>query len=87
MSSYLEEVLDPFGIIAVAFPANTLDLFDLARLAGGLDVLEMHVAVLAEVHDASKEVEQTCEQGCENVENGVKRGLYKNEKEYGVCLY
>ncbi len=57
---YLEKVLDMFRVIAVAFPTDPLHFFDLARLACGLDVLEMHLWVLAEVHNRAKEVEQTC---------------------------
>ncbi len=49
-----------FRVIAVAFPTDPLHLFDLARLACGLDVFEMHIWVLAEVHNRAKEVEQTC---------------------------
>lgn len=48
---YLEKVLDSFRVVAVAFPTDPLHLFDLARLACGLDVFEMHLWVLAEVHN------------------------------------
>lgn len=58
-SSYLQEVLHAFGVVAVALPADPLHLLDLAGLAGCLDVLEVHLGVLAEVHDGTQEVEQT----------------------------
>lgn len=57
-SSYLEEVFNPLSIVAVALPADPLHLFDLARFAGGLDVLEVDVGLLAEVHDGAEEVKQ-----------------------------
>ena len=56
----LEEVLDALGIVAVALTADPLHLLDLARLARRLDVLEVHLGVLAEVHDGAEEVEQAC---------------------------
>lgn len=59
---YLEEVLDTFGVVAVAFPTDPLHLFDLACLACGLDVFEMDLWVLAEVHDGAQEIEEACVQ-------------------------
>ena len=35
------------------------DLFDLAGLAGGLNVLKVDVGILGKVDDGSQEVEQT----------------------------
>ena len=58
----LEESLDFLGVVAVALSADSLHFFDLARLAGSLDVLEMHICVLAEVHYGSEEVEQAWNQ-------------------------
>ena len=55
----LEEVLDALGVVAVALTTDALHLFDLAGLTRGLDVLEVHLCVLAEVHNGSKEVKQT----------------------------
>ena len=59
---YLEEVLDTLWVVAVALAADALHLLDLARLARRLDVLEVHVLLLAEVHDRAQEVEQACTQ-------------------------
>lgn len=56
---YLEEVLDALRVVAVALSADPLHLFDLARLAGSLDVFEVDLRVLAEVHDRAQEVKQT----------------------------
>ena len=57
---HLEEVLDALWVVAVALAADALHLFDLARLAGRLDVLEVDLGVLAEVHDGAQEIEQAC---------------------------
>lgn len=57
--SDLEEVLHAFGIVAVALSADSLHLFDLARFAGGLDVFEVDLWILAEVHNGPQEVKQT----------------------------
>jgi len=45
-------------VVAIAFPANPLDLLYLTSLAGGLDVFEVDVRLLAEVYDGAEEVEQ-----------------------------
>ena len=58
LSAYLEEVLYALGVVAVALATDPLHLLDLARLAGRLDVLEVDLWVLAEVHDGAQEVEQ-----------------------------
>lgn len=55
----LEEVLDTLGIVAVALTTDALHFLDLPSLAGSLDVLEMHILLLAEVHNGTQEVEQT----------------------------
>ena len=68
--SYLEEVLDALWVIAVALPTDPLHLFDLARLAGRLDVLEVHLWVLTEVDNGAQEVEETWV-----VQTGIRRGM------------
>ena len=45
----LQEVLDPLRGIAVALPADTLHLLDLAGLAGSLDILEMNLGILEKI--------------------------------------
>ena len=60
---HLEEVLDPLWVVAVALPADPLHLLDLARLAGGLDVLEVDVLVLTEVDHTTQEEVQACRMG------------------------
>ena len=55
----LEEVLHTLRIVAVTLSADSLHLFDLARLAGSLDIFEVNLGVLAEVHNGTQEVEQT----------------------------
>ena len=57
LSSHLEEVFDTFWIVAVAFPADPLDLLDLSSLTCSLDVLEVNLRILREIHYGSKEVE------------------------------
>lgn len=54
---YLEEVLDTLGVVAVALSTDPLHLFDLARLASGLDVFEVDFRVLTEVDNRAQEVE------------------------------
>ena len=56
---YLEEVLHSLRIITVTLPTDSLDLFDLSGLTRGLNVLEVNILVLTEVHDRAKEVEET----------------------------
>jgi len=48
--SFLEEILDFFGVVVVAFPANTFHLPNLASACSGLDVLEVDFRILADVH-------------------------------------
>ena len=55
---YLEEVFDPFWIIAVALSADPLNLFDLAGLTSSLDVLKMNILFLAEVYNRPQKVKQ-----------------------------
>lgn len=55
----LEEVLDTLGVVAVALTTDALHFLDLSSLAGSLNVLEMHILLLAEVHNGAQEVEQT----------------------------
>ena len=47
----LEEVLDTLRVIAAALTTDPLHLLHLSGLARRLDVLEVHLGVLAEVHD------------------------------------
>lgn len=56
---YLEEVLDTLRIVAVALSADPFHLFDLARLAGSLDVFEVNFRILTEVYNRAQEIEQT----------------------------
>lgn len=56
---YLEEVLDALGIVAAALSTDALHFFDLTRLTRRLDVLEVHIGVLTEVHDRAQKVKQT----------------------------
>ena len=60
-AAHLEEVLDALRVVAVALATDPLHLLDLARLARRLDVLEVHVGVLAVVDDRAEEVEQACD--------------------------
>lgn len=55
---YLEEVLDTLRVVAVALSTDSLHLFDLTRLAGGLDVFKVNFRLLTEVHNRAQEVEQ-----------------------------
>jgi hypothetical protein len=57
----LEEVLDLFGVIVIAFPANTLDLTDLSRAGGCLDILEVNLWILTKIDDRAKVVIQALE--------------------------
>jgi len=57
---YLEKVLDALRVVAAALAADALHLLHLPGLARRLDVLEVDLGVLAEVHDGTQEVEQTC---------------------------
>lgn len=57
--SNLEEVLHTFRVVAVTLSADSLHLFDLACFAGGLDIFEVDLWILAEVHNGTQEVEQT----------------------------
>mmetsp|Transcript_29787 Transcript_29787/g.50045 ORF Transcript_29787/g.50045 Transcript_29787/m.50045 type:complete len:243 (+) Transcript_29787:2993-3721(+) len=42
-----QELLDPLRVVLVRFPGDTLDFLDLARLGSRLDVLGVHLRVLA----------------------------------------
>lgn len=55
----LEEILDSFCIVAIAFTANSLNFFDLTGFASGLNVLEVNFLILAEVDNRAEEVKQT----------------------------
>lgn len=58
--SYLEEVLHTLRIVTVALSADSLHFFDLTSFTGSLDVFEVNLWILAEVHNGAQEVEQTC---------------------------
>jgi len=55
----LEEVLDFLRVVVVTLSANTLDLADLVRAGGRLDVLEVDFGVLAKVDDGAEIVIET----------------------------
>lgn len=57
--SDLEEVLHMFRIIAITLSADSLHLFNLACLASGLDIFEVDLWILAEVHNRAQKIEQT----------------------------
>jgi len=48
---YLEKVLDAFWIVAATFTTDAFHFLHLSRLARRLDVLEVHLGILTEVHD------------------------------------
>lgn len=56
---YLQEVLDPLRVVAVALSADPLHFFDLASLTGSLNVFEVDLWILAEIHNGAQEIEQT----------------------------
>lgn len=56
----LEEVLDLLGVVEVALADDALDLPDLAGARRGLDVLEVHLGVLADVDDRAEVVVESC---------------------------
>ena len=56
---YLKKVLDALRVVAAAFAADAFHFLHLTRLARRLNVLEVHLRILAEVHDRTQEVEQT----------------------------
>ena len=55
----LEEVLDLLRVVEVALAADALDFADLASASGGLNVLEVHLRVLAEVDNRAEIVVET----------------------------
>uniref|UniRef100_A0A8W7PT82 Uncharacterized protein n=1 Tax=Anopheles coluzzii TaxID=1518534 RepID=A0A8W7PT82_ANOCL len=73
----LQEVLDALRIVAVRLAADALHLLDLVGLAGGLDVLEVHLRILAEVDDRAEEVEQSLValEALEQVDQRLRRQL------------
>ena len=54
-----QEGLHLLGVVGVALAAHALHLLVLTHLGGGLDVLELHVAVGGSVRDGAEEVEET----------------------------
>lgn len=56
---YLKKVLDTLRVVAIALSANPFYLLDLACLAGSLDVFEVNLRILTEVHNGAQEVKQT----------------------------
>eukprot|EP00116_Pleurobrachia_bachei_P010630 sb/3470892/ len=57
----LQEVLNSLRIITAALSTDPFHFLDLTRLAGCLDVPKVHLSLLAKVHDAPQEVEETLE--------------------------
>lgn len=57
--SYLEKILHSFRVIAVTFTADPFHLFNLTRLAGCLDIFEVDIWILAEVHNRTQEIKQS----------------------------
>lgn len=55
----LQEVLHSLWIITVTLSANSLHFFNLARLTSSLDVFEMDILILTEVHNGTQEVKQS----------------------------
>lgn len=55
---YLEEVFNPVRVVAVALSTDSLHFFDLTCFTGSLDVLEVNIGLLAEIHNRPKEVKQ-----------------------------
>lgn len=55
----LQEILDSIWVIAVAFTANSLHFLHLACLASSLNVFEVNVGLLAEIHDGAQEIKQS----------------------------
>lgn len=56
---YLQESLDLFRIVVVAFTANTLYLADVSSTASSLYVFEVHKRILADVHDRAQVIIQS----------------------------
>lgn len=54
-----EEVFDFLRVVEVALAAETLHFADLASTGCGLDIFEVDLGVLAQVHDRTKEVVQS----------------------------
>ena len=73
-----EKVFDTFRVVDGRLAADPLHLLDLTRLAGGLDVLEVYLGILAEVDDAAEEIEEALEglEGLEKVDESVGRKLF-----------
>lgn len=69
-SFYLQEVLNPLWVIAVALSADSLHFFDLTCFTGSLDVLKVNIGLLAKIHNRSKEVKQAFVEKAE--EDGTK---------------
>jgi len=55
----LQEVFNAFSVVAIRFATDAFNFFDLACFASSLDVLEVHLWILAKVDDWSQKVEQT----------------------------
>ena len=58
---FLEKVLDLLRVVEVALSAEAFDFSDLTSSGCGLDVLEVHLGILAEVDDRAKVVVKTFE--------------------------
>lgn len=64
---YLEEVFNTFWIIAVTFPADSFHFFNLPCLARSLNILEVHIWILAEVYNRAQEIKQTLRENSQHV--------------------
>lgn len=54
-----QEVLDLFGLVAVGFPTDSFDFFNLVGLDSSFNEFEVDLGILAEVDDGAKKVEKT----------------------------
>jgi hypothetical protein len=56
VSTNLQKVFHAFSIVAIALSTNAFHFLDLTGLASRLNVLEMHIWVLAEVDNGAEKV-------------------------------
>jgi hypothetical protein len=58
---FLQEILDFFWVVKVAFATDALDFTDLACPGGGLDILEVDFGILTQIDHRAKVVVQPLE--------------------------